>query len=120
MSFWEDLTAPVESVGNGLIDYGKKIAKNPLVALATLGAYPAAQELGKQYKDYQWKNGGKQAQTQADQMRAANKLASEQQAAQDLTNQSNSLGGVYSSALGGSNMQSLTNKNTKRSILGSF
>ena len=70
--------------------------------------------------DYQYRNGGKQAEQEMIKSQEAAGLAATQQAQQEFEKNSKLAGMAYGLG-GGSNMQSFTNKaQTKKSILGSF
>lgn len=120
MSFWSKLGGNyAENMWKGLTN-SKDIVPNIL----TGGMYGATKAqlktAGEANKDYQYRNGGKQAEQEMIKSQEAAGLSATQQAQEEFQKNSKLAGMAYGLG-GGSNMQSFTNKaQTKKSILGSF
>ena len=118
-SFWDYLKEGSREAVNTTSDYLVNIGKDPLGTIMTAGIKPAVDTAVQRGEKYKKANVTNPLNAQAAKSKEYEDMLSSQQAQRELADRSTLASASY--GMGGSNMQSFTNKSSgKKSILGSF
>lgn len=98
----------------------EEAAKNPIETILTGGYQGVAKATGNAFKDYQFRNGGRQALQKASQMEAEAAALAKSDAEKKLAGESMIASIPYASAFGQPNPSLLTQQQSKKTLLGSF